>query len=130
MAPFYGSGSRILFYSSRAHRRPEILAELGLGRGGGRPPAANRWHFRHFGGANGGRNASDLRHVEIGMSNPTTIDQAADEFVDQYGHAAVDVLRARAEAAAELDDELAAETWGKAADAAERKLQEAADPSD
>jgi chaperone required for assembly of F1-ATPase len=40
------------------------------------------------------------------------------------------VLRARAEAAAELDDELAAETWGKAADAAERKLQEAADPSD
>ncbi len=64
------------------------------------------------------------------MSNPTTIDQAADEFVGQYGHAAVDVLRARAEAAAELDDELAAETWGKAADAAERKLQEAADPSD
>ena len=46
------------------------------------------------------------------MSNPTTIDQAADEFVDQYGHAAVDVLRTRAKAAAE------------------RKLQEAADPSD
>jgi hypothetical protein len=84
----------------------------------------------HFGGANGGRNASDLTHVETGMSNPTTIDQAADEFVDQYGHAAVDVLRARAEAAAELDDEVAAETWGKAADAAERKLHEAADPSD
>jgi hypothetical protein len=33
-------------------------------------------------------------------------------------------LRARAEAAAEIDDTLAAETWHKAADAAERKLRD------
>jgi hypothetical protein len=55
---------------------------------------------------------------------PTTIEQAAAEFVDEYGEQAVEVLRARAEAAAEIDDTLAAETWHKAADAAERKLRD------
>jgi hypothetical protein len=60
----------------------------------------------------------------------TTIDQAADEFVDQYGHEAVDVLRARADAATEIGDGLAAETWRKTADAAQRKLREATGKSD
>ena len=55
----------------------------------------------------------------------TTIENAAEEFVDQYGEEAVGVLRARAKAAAELGDALAAETWHKAAEAAERKLREA-----
>lgn len=55
----------------------------------------------------------------------TTIDQAAEEFVEQYGEEAVEVLRARAKAAAEIDDDLAAETWHKAADAAARRLREA-----
>jgi hypothetical protein len=59
------------------------------------------------------------------MADRMTIDQAAEEFVDQYGEDAVDVLRARAKAAAELGDALAAETWHKAADAAERKLRDA-----
>src|ERR1051325_3836732 len=49
---------------------------------------------------------------------PTTIEQAAEEFVEAYGEEAVEVLRGRAEAAAEIDDALAAETWHKAADAA------------
>lgn len=62
------------------------------------------------------------------MGVRTTIDQAAEEFVDQYGEEAVGVLRARAQAAAELDDALAAETWHKAAEAAERKLREAFGP--
>jgi hypothetical protein len=62
------------------------------------------------------------------MGSPTTVDQAADEFVDQYGEEAVDVLRGRAAAAAEIDDQIAAETWHKTADAAARKLQEAAGP--
>jgi len=60
------------------------------------------------------------------MDGRTTIDQAAEEFVDEYGEEAVGVLRARAEAAADLGDAVAAETWHKAADAAERKLREAA----
>ena len=58
------------------------------------------------------------------MEDATTIEQAADEFVEQYGEEAVGVLRARADAAAEIDDEVAAETWRKAADAAERRLRE------
>jgi hypothetical protein len=58
----------------------------------------------------------------------TIIDQAADEFVDEYGHEVVDVLRARAEAASEIGDVLAAETWHKAADAAEKKLRDATEP--
>jgi len=62
------------------------------------------------------------------MDGRTTIDQAAEEFVDEYGEEAVGVLRARAEAAADLGDAVAAETWHKAADAAERKLREAASP--
>jgi hypothetical protein len=58
----------------------------------------------------------------------TTIDQAADEFVDEYGREVVDVLRARAEAASEIGDELAAGTWHRAADAAEKKLRDATEP--
>jgi hypothetical protein len=58
------------------------------------------------------------------MDDPTTIEQAADEFVETYGREAVDVLRARARAAAEVGDELAAQTWRKTADAAVRKLRE------
>jgi hypothetical protein len=63
------------------------------------------------------------------MAGRTTIDQAAEEFVDEYGEDAVDVLRARAKAAAELGDALAAETWHKAADAAARKLRDDANPN-
>ena len=59
---------------------------------------------------------------------PTTIEQAAEEFVEAYGEEAVEVLRARAEAAAEIDDALAAETWHKAADAAARKLRDSPRP--
>ena len=59
---------------------------------------------------------------------PTTIEQAAAEFVDEYGEQAVEVLRARAEAAAEIGDALAAETWHKAAEAAEHKLRDEAGP--
>lgn len=58
-------------------------------------------------------------------NTPTTIEQAAAEFVAEYGEAAVEVLRARAEAAG---DALAAETWHKAAEAAERKLRDEAGP--
>jgi hypothetical protein len=53
----------------------------------------------------------------------TIIEEAAEEFAEAYGEEAVEVLRARAEAAAEIDDALAAETWHKAADAATRKLR-------
>ena len=60
---------------------------------------------------------------------PTTIDQAAAEFVEEYGQRAVDVLRARAKAAGEIGDTLAAETWHKAAEAAERKLRDEAGPN-
>ena len=59
---------------------------------------------------------------------PTTIEQAAEEFVEAFGEEAVEVLRARAEAAAEIDDALAAETWHKAADAAARKLRDSSGP--
>jgi len=59
------------------------------------------------------------------MDSIPTIERAADEFVDEYGHDAIEVLHARAKTAAELDDELAAETWRKTAEAAERKLREA-----
>jgi hypothetical protein len=59
------------------------------------------------------------------MDHATTIDQAAGEFVDEYGGEAIEVLKARAQAAADLGDELAAETWHKTADAAARKLGEA-----
>jgi hypothetical protein len=62
------------------------------------------------------------------MDGRTTIDQAAEEFVDAYGEEAVGVLRARADAAADLGDALAAETWHKAADAAARKLRDADSP--
>ena len=60
---------------------------------------------------------------------PTTIEQAAAEFVDEYGEQAVEVLRARAEAAAEIGDALTAETWHKAAEAAERKLRDEGGPN-
>ncbi|MBV9583335.1 MAG: hypothetical protein JO213_00435 [Alphaproteobacteria bacterium] len=70
-----------------------------------------------------------MTHVKSHMEhNATTIDQAADEFVEQYGEEAVDVLRARAKAATEICDELAAETWHKTAEAAARKLREASRP--
>jgi hypothetical protein len=62
------------------------------------------------------------------MGRTTTIEEVAEEFVDEYGAEAVEVLRARAEAAAELEDALAAETWRKAADAAARKLRDSAGP--
>jgi predicted HAD superfamily Cof-like phosphohydrolase len=61
-----------------------------------------------------------LTHVKLSMGRRTTIEEAAEEFVE--------VLRARAEAAAEIDDALAAETWHKAADAAARKLRDSPGP--
>ena len=60
---------------------------------------------------------------------PTTIEEAAAEFVGEYGEQAVEVLRARAEAAADIGDALAAETWHKAADAAGRKLRDQGGPN-
>ena len=56
------------------------------------------------------------------MDRKLTIEEAAAEFIEEYGEDAVEVLRQRAKAAAELADEIAAETWRKAADAAERHL--------
>ena len=41
------------------------------------------------------------------MGRRTTIEEAAEEFVEAYGEEAVEVLRACAEAAAEIDDALA-----------------------
>jgi hypothetical protein len=61
------------------------------------------------------------------MDRVSTIEQAADEFIYDFGEQAVEVLQSRAEAAAELHDDVAAETWRKSADAAARKLSERKD---
>jgi hypothetical protein len=53
-----------------------------------------------------------------------TVDQAAREFVDQYGAEAVRVLRELAEVADSLSDGLASKTWRDIADTAERILRE------
>jgi hypothetical protein len=58
------------------------------------------------------------------MARVPTIEEAADEFIEDFGEQAVEVLQSRAEAAAELHDDVAAETWRKSADAAARKLSE------
>ena len=61
------------------------------------------------------------------MEPNRTVREAAKEFVDDYGAAAVEVLRARAKAAAELDDAVAARTWRKTAEAAEEILSRESD---
>jgi hypothetical protein len=53
-----------------------------------------------------------------------TVEQAAREFVEQYGAEAIRVARERAEVADGLQDELAAKAWRDIADAAERLLSE------
>jgi hypothetical protein len=55
---------------------------------------------------------------------PTTIERAAAEIVDRYGSDALPILRERAENAAELGDEMAAEEWRAIADTAERLARE------
>ena len=57
------------------------------------------------------------------MEPNRTIREAAREFVDDYGAEAVEMMRARAKAAAELGDTVAAETWQKTAEAAEDLLR-------
>lgn len=57
------------------------------------------------------------------MEPNRTVREAAREFVDDYGAEAVEVIRARAKAAAELEDDIAAETWRKTAEAAEELLK-------
>ena len=56
-----------------------------------------------------------------------TIERAAAEIVDRYGPEALPILRQRAENAAELGDDMAAEEWHAIADAAERRVQDDAD---
>jgi hypothetical protein len=51
------------------------------------------------------------------------VEQAAREFVDQYGADAIRVLRERAEVAETLKDELAAKAWRDIAGAAEQILR-------
>src|SRR5205807_2260991 len=81
---------------------------------------------------------TDLDRVkrELGLRRAELLTRHAEELraldaeqseIDAFEEA-VDVLRARAEAAAEIDDALAAETWHKAADAAARKLRDSPGP--
>jgi len=51
------------------------------------------------------------------------VEQVAREVLEQYGGAAVPILRERAEVADHLGDELAAKAWRDIADAAERMLR-------
>jgi len=51
-----------------------------------------------------------------------TVEQAAREFVEQYGADAIHILSERAEVADNLDDALAAKAWRDIAGAAERML--------
>ena len=57
-------------------------------------------------------------------SVPTTIERAALDIVDRYGSDAVPILRERAENAAELGDQMAAEEWRAIADTAEHLTRE------
>ena len=57
------------------------------------------------------------------MHDEKAVDQAAREIVDQYGTDALPVVRERAEAAEELDDEVAAKAWRDIAEAAERLVR-------
>jgi hypothetical protein len=59
------------------------------------------------------------------MGETLIVEQAAEEFIDEYGEEAVEVLQARAKAATELRDDVAAETWRKTAKAAEQRLRQA-----
>ena len=52
-----------------------------------------------------------------------TVEQAAREFVDQYGAEAVPILRERAQSSEALKDEVAAKAWRDIAEAAERLLE-------
>ena len=53
----------------------------------------------------------------------TTIERAAADIVDRYGSEAVPILRERAENAAELGDQMAAEEWRAIADRVEHLAQ-------
>ena len=58
------------------------------------------------------------------MPDEKAFEQAAREIVDQYGAEALPIIRQRAEAAEELDDELATKAWRDIAEAAERLLRQ------
>jgi hypothetical protein len=55
---------------------------------------------------------------------PTTIECAAADIVDRYGSDAIPILRERADNAAELGDQMAAEEWRAIADTAENLTRE------
>ena len=63
------------------------------------------------------------------MEPNRTVSEAAKEFIDDYGAAAVEVIQARAKAAADLGDAVAARTWRKTAEAAEEILRQQQDRS-
>jgi len=58
------------------------------------------------------------------MGDRTTIDQVAEELVDEYGQNAVDCCGPGPRPPRRSTTRVAAETWHKAADAAERKLRD------
>lgn len=64
-----------------------------------------------------------LGHALMTDDDGKTVEQAAREFIDQYGAEAIRVLRERADVAEALKDELAAKAWRDIAGAAERILQ-------
>jgi hypothetical protein len=64
-----------------------------------------------------------FRHVLMTDDDGKVVEQAAREFVDQYGADAIRVLRERAEVAETLKDELAAKAWRDIAGAAEQILR-------
>jgi hypothetical protein len=58
------------------------------------------------------------------MADEKAVEQAAREFIEQYGGDAVRVARQLAEAAAEIGDEATSKAWRDIAEAAERMLNE------
>jgi hypothetical protein len=57
------------------------------------------------------------------MDDDNLVDRVAGEIIERHGSDVVPILRERAEMAAEVGDELAAETWRVIVDATERRVK-------